>query len=79
VDFILGRAKDRVAIEVKSGANLSERSFRGLRAVAQVEGMRRRMVVYLGERRQATQDGIEILPLRDFLDLLEGDRLFRGR
>ncbi len=54
----------------------SERSFRGLRAVADLPGLKRRIVVYLGERRQQTQDGIQILPLRQFLRLLEEGTLF---
>jgi hypothetical protein len=34
------------------------------------------MVVYLGERPQQTEDGIDVLPLRDFLASLENHRLW---
>jgi hypothetical protein len=65
-----------VALEVKASRQFSDRGLRGLRAIAALPGVRRRIVVYLGERRMRTADGIDVLPLRDFLHQVEQGRLF---
>jgi hypothetical protein len=46
--------------------------FKGLKAIADLKGIRRRLVVFLGERPFRTEDGIEALPIPDFLQELEG-------
>ena len=71
VDFVLRRAGDLVALEVKAGQKVFEADLRGLRAIAALPRMRRRLVVCRGERRQKTADGIEILPVAAFLGELE--------
>ena len=76
VDFLLRKGERLVAIEAKAARNLSERSFRGLRAVADLRGLKRRIVVCLCDRRQQTHDGIEILPVPQFLRLLEEATIF---
>jgi hypothetical protein len=40
-----------------------------------VNGLRRRLVVFLGERPFRTEDGIDALPLEVFLDELEGQTI----
>lgn len=76
VDFLLRKADSFVALEVKASRTFSEKAARGLRAIAQLDGLARRMLVYLGTHRLKTADGIEILPLREFLSLLETGHLF---
>ena len=75
VDFVLRRGRGLVAIEVRAGQKVFEADLRGLRAVAELRPMRR-IVVYRGERRQATADGVEILPVTAFLRELEAQTLF---
>lgn len=75
VDFLIQRGQDLTAIEVKAKENLSSHDFKGLKAIAEMKGMRRRLVVFLGERAFRTEDGIEVLPVRSFLDELEGKTL----
>jgi predicted AAA+ superfamily ATPase len=75
VDFVLRRGRDIVAIEVRSGQKVFEADLRGLRAVADLRPVRR-IVVCRAERRQATADGIEILPVTSFLRELERQTLF---
>ena len=41
------------------------------RSSAALKGIRRRVVVFLGDRPFRTEDGIEALPVRDFLHDLE--------
>ena len=66
VDFVLRQSGDLVAVEVRAGQKVFEADLRGLRAMAELPGVRRRLVVCRGERRQKTPDGIEILPAASF-------------
>jgi predicted AAA+ superfamily ATPase len=72
VDFLVQRGKEFTAIEVKAKESLSSHDFKGLKVIAKLKGIRRRMVVFLGERPFRTEDGIEALPIHDFLQELEG-------
>ncbi len=74
VDFLLTRGKNLIAIECKSSQRVSKTDLMGLNAVKEMNSVKRRILVFLGERKR-TVDGIEILPLRDFLALLEQGRL----
>lgn len=76
VDFLLRRDRAFVALEVKAGRQIPTHALRGLRAIGELAGVRRRLVVYLGDRRMQTGDGIEMLPLPEFLRQLETGRLF---
>lgn len=76
VDFMLRRARQLVAVEVRSGEKVFEADLRGLRAVRDLTGVERRIVVFRGARRQTTADGIQILPVAAFLAELEGSKLF---
>jgi len=76
VDLILRRGKDLVALEVKAGAAVRDSELRGLRAIAELPAVRRRIVVFRGERQQETEDGIELLPVREFLDDVERGTMF---
>jgi len=50
--------------------------LKGLRAIADLPGLRRRAVVYTGERSQRTSDGIDIWPLSVFLKQLQDGSLW---
>jgi predicted AAA+ superfamily ATPase len=70
VDFLLRRGGDFLAVEAKAGARFSDGWCRGLRAVAALPGLRRRMVVYPRGPRQKTPDGIEVVSAGDFARML---------
>ncbi|MBI2378800.1 MAG: ATP-binding protein [Deltaproteobacteria bacterium] len=76
VDFLLKKDQQLVAIEVKSSNRIEDRDLRGLRAVAELPGVRRRLVVSSGARAGITADGIELVPLEDFLALVQSSTLF---
>ena len=77
VDFLLRRGDALVAIEVKAAAsNPRNNELRGLRAVGDLDGVVRRMVVYRGLQRLRTEDGIEVLPVEEFLAEVDADLLF---
>jgi uncharacterized protein len=71
VDFLIQRSNEFTAIEVKAKKNLSSQDFKGLNAIAQLKGIRRRLVVFMGERPFRTEDGAEALPIHEFLRELE--------
>ena len=71
VDFLVQRGKEFTAIEVKAKETLSTRDFAGLKAIADLKGVRRRLVVFLGDRPFQTEGRIDALPIQDFLRELE--------
>jgi predicted AAA+ superfamily ATPase len=71
VDFLIQRGRAFTAIEVKAKEKLSSRDLIGLKAIAELKGIRRRVVVFMGDRPFQTEDGIEALPVHDFLQELE--------
>jgi len=75
VDFLIQRGKEFTAIEVKAKERLTSHDFKGLKAIAELKGIRRRLVVFQGDRPFRTEDGIDALPIRDFLRELEGQTI----
>lgn len=73
VDFLLRRGDRFLAIEVKSSHRVASRETKGLRAIGDLDGVTRRLLIYRGAHRRKTEEGIEILPVSDFLaDLAAG-------
>lgn len=66
VDFILA---DSVAVEVKAKSNISQRDLRGIIALKEEKKLSHYFVVCL-EKRPRIVHGINILPLKDFLEKL---------
>lgn len=66
VDFLYG---ERCAIEVKARASVTSHDLRSLRAIKEERRLKRYLCVSL-EHRARRVDGIEILPLREFLEAL---------
>ena len=60
VDFLLRRGDELLAIEVKSQVRYGTGQLRGLRAVGDLKGMVRKILVYGGKRSFRTEDGIEV-------------------
>jgi len=75
VDFILVRGRDLIAIEAKSGNTFMDAWCKGLRAVAPIEGIQRRIIVYPHGPTMRTKDGIEVLPFQHFAEQLATDAL----
>jgi len=75
VGFLLVRGADLIAVEAKSGNTFMEGWCKGLRAVAQLKGLKRRIIVYPKGPVLTTNDGIEVVPFQHLADLLAGDAL----
>ena len=72
VDFVLEVGRELWGIEVKASRRVDRGMLRGLSAfAARNDRVRRRILVFLGPRRQ-TLNGVEALPLEEFLGLLPG-------
>lgn len=66
VDFLIRRGKSFVAVEVKTTANPASAHLAGLRAIADLAGLKRRVLVHMGDRAFNTPEGIEALPVMQF-------------
>ena len=70
VDFVLEVGRELWGIEVKAGRRVRRSVLRGFRSLAErTERLKRRIVVYLGDRPQQI-DGVEVLPFGEFSGLL---------
>lgn len=76
VDFLLRRGREYVAIEVKAQSRFSTTQLTGLRAISDLPGVVRRILVYRGDRRLRTADGIEVLPISAFVEIVSGAALW---
>jgi predicted AAA+ superfamily ATPase len=76
VDFLLRRGREHLALEIKAQPRFSTAQLAGLRAVADLPRLARRVLVYLGSRRLRTEDGIEVWPLQYLLKALAEKRLW---
>ncbi len=47
-----------------------------MKAIADKEGLKRRIVVYMGDNTLKTADNIDILPVPVFIELLDSEKLW---
>ena len=76
VDFLLRRGSEHIAIEVKAGARFQPEMLCGLRAVADLPRLVRRVVVHTGRRSLTTEDGIEVWPFSRFARVVASGELW---
>ena len=76
VDFLLRRGREYLALEVKAQTRFSTPQLAGLRAIGDLPHLARRVLVYLGDRKLRTEDGIEIWPLDAFLSAVANGKLW---
>ena len=76
VDFILRRGREFLGIEAKSAPKVSRQDLRGLRALAGLKGVVRRILLYMGKQELKTEDGIEVWPVEKLLECLAANRLW---
>lgn len=75
VDFLLVRSSELIAIEVKSGNTFTDAWCKSLRAVAELKGLRRRIIVYPRGPVLRTKDGIDVFPFQYFANQLADNAL----
>jgi predicted AAA+ superfamily ATPase len=72
VDFVIG---DSVAIEVKASTSISPKMTKGLVALAEEVDLKRKIVVCNDRTAKLLPNGIEALPVAEFLTLLWADQI----
>jgi len=75
VDFLIGNL---LAIEVKATERVDDRALKGLRALSEEVRLRNQIVVSQERQPRRTEEGVEVLPVEEFLRRLWGDELLRG-
>ena len=70
VDFLLRRGGELLALEIKSKKRFTRDLVSGLLAIGDLAGVVRRILVYDGAHEMKTREGIEVWPVRRFLDAL---------
>lgn len=70
VDFLLRRGRDQLALEVKAGTRFSRDQLAGLRAIADLPRLARRVLVYRGDRSLRTEEGIDVWPVSRLVSAL---------
>jgi predicted AAA+ superfamily ATPase len=76
VDFLLRRGREFVAIEVKAASRFDRTMTQGLRAITELRGVVRRVLVYAGERTLSVDEGIDVWPIQRLSDALAGGKLW---
>ena len=77
VDFVLRRDREHLALEVKAAQRYNTTMLKGLRAVADLDGLNRRVLLYRGQRAFKTEDSIEIWPIEHLHEALRTYQLWR--
>ena len=76
VDFVLSRDDARLAIEVKAATRYNTTMLKGLRSIADLPSLARRILIYNGRRAFQTEDGIQVWPLAHFHQALKEGHLW---
>jgi predicted AAA+ superfamily ATPase len=76
VDFLLRRSGELLALEVKAAESFSRSQLAGLKAIAELPEVVRRILVYGGSRELVVADGVEVWPVQRFNEALAEDRLW---
>ena len=76
VDLLLQRGQELLAVEVKAAGRYHTSLLKGLRAIAALPGLVRRVLVYTGPRAFRSADGIEVWPAPRFAAAAAEGRLW---
>jgi predicted AAA+ superfamily ATPase len=76
VDFLLESGGRYLALEVKSGSRVHGDDLKGLKAIQEFKKGIKRWFIYTGSEKMKTEEGIEILPVMEFVKRLENKTLW---
>lgn len=76
VDFLLERGGEMLALEAKSATTFSRSQLSGMKAIAELPGVVRRIIVYTGQEELRLSDGLHVWPVQRLLEALENDTLW---
>jgi len=76
VHFLLRRGRDYLAIGIDPHARHGSPPLAGLRAIVSLPHLVRRILVSQSERAPKMMDGVEVWPMREWLDAVAGGHLW---
>ena len=76
VDFVLRRGREHLALEVKHQARTGPELLTGLRAIADLPKLARRIAVYRGRQTLRTVDGIDVWPFERLVEAVASGTLW---
>ncbi|MEI6614455.1 MAG: DUF4143 domain-containing protein [Chrysiogenales bacterium] len=76
VDFLLKKDRKFIALEIKTGNKVHKEQLKGLKAIAGLQGLKKRIIVYRGDKKLRTEDGIDIWPFSFFNQVLMENSLW---
>jgi len=76
VDFLLVKGKRKIAVEVKAGNTFNDSWGRGLKAVQDLPGVEKRILVRPHGLPMKLKTGVDVLPFSDFSSFLFSEKLF---
>lgn len=79
VDFVLRRKAKTLALEAKSTKRYSTKLLKSLRAIGELPGLHKRILVYEGELSFRTEDGIHVWTVGEFLANMANKSLWTKR
>ncbi|MBL7112429.1 MAG: ATP-binding protein [Bacteroidales bacterium] len=65
IDLVIEKGNDQVPVEIKSGQNLSEESFKGIRYWNKLTGTEGGFLIYDGDMIQKRSNGITAVPIKE--------------
>ena len=71
VDFLIKHRSSFFAIKVKATERLRPEHFTGLKAIDELEGIKRRILIYLGDHDFLHESGVEVWTFSRFLKELD--------
>ena len=66
MDFLLKKDRDFIALEIKAGNKVHKEQLKDLKAISELKGLKKRILVYRGDKKLRTEDGIDIWPFSFF-------------
>jgi uncharacterized protein len=76
VDFLLRRGREYLAIAIDAHTRHSKPNLSGLRAIARLPHLVRRVLIYVGDLPLTTEDGIGVWPFDAWLEAVASGRLW---
>ncbi|MCB0368346.1 MAG: hypothetical protein KDD45_02635, partial [Bdellovibrionales bacterium] len=67
VDFLLKKGNSFCAIEAKATTRIRKEDLKGLIAISNLKGLKRKIIVYQGRELQRIQQDIEVYPIHQFI------------
>ena len=76
VDFLPERDNEYIALEVKDSKKIKSVHLKGLKVIDELKGLKRKILIYSGDKKLITGDRIEVYPVIDFPEMLDNDKLW---